>query len=230
MGHTPRCANAKGPRSSCQCACGGHYHGDVGSLTGTTSRRPRRRRAVRASRSRDDHAIAESLLTLGTREAIDILNRDNAATTDDLAGAVGEAVERALDEHGDSGHRWRRRRKRPTHWLCDFLEEIVIALVELDPATAAGNAVKAACRQADPDRTTTTVATAAATKPSEIAVTSLNIASPFSHALLTFRIAAMAACPDPDEHPSLDRTCAHPIAGELTTDGIEWSWTRSDDP
>lgn len=230
MGHTSRCTNAKGPKSACQCACGGRYHGGVGNLIGTTSRHTRRRRTVEASRSRDDHAIAESLLTLGTREAIDILNRDNAATTDDLAGAVGEAVERALDEQGDSGRRWRRRRKRPTHWLCDFLEEMVIALAELDPATAAGNAVKAACRQADMDRTTTTVATAAATKLSQIAVTSLNIASPLGHALLTFRIAAMAACPDPDEHPSLDRTCANPIAGELTTDGVKWSWTKFDDP
>lgn len=163
----------------------------------------------------------DGLLTLSTREAIDILNGDDAAMTDDLADAVGAAVERSLDQQGVRGRRWRRRRKQSGHWLCGFLEEIVEALATLTPATVAGNAVKAGCRQAGLGRTTTTVAVAAAEKLTQIVVASLHFATPLAHTLFMFRIAAMGTCPNPDEHPSLDQTCANPLAGELTADSVK---------
>lgn len=161
------------------------------------------------------------MVTLATRQAINLLNRDHAALTDDLAGAVGRAVKEALDAQGRQGQRWLQRRQRTTHWLCRLIEEIVEALVELNPTALGSNAVKAGCQRAALSPMATIAVTAAADKLTQIVTTSLNFATGHEQALFLLRLAAMATCPNPDQHPSLERTCANPVISGIATDAAK---------
>lgn len=63
--------------------------------------------------------------------------------------------------------------------------------------------------------------TAAADKLAQIVTTSLNFATGHEQALFLLRLAAMATCPNPDQHPSLERTCANPVISGIATDAAK---------
>lgn len=202
------CAAAPSPPSECDCSCNGAGHGKgVGWI-------PLPLFALSASFS-----VTEETARLASREAIDVLNRDHVALTTDLADAVGHAVEDAVSA-GQWGRAWlrRQRKKRRGHWLCYFLEDVANALAKLAPVTLTTEIVKRACRRAKMGRFATVAATAAAEKVTQILTTTVLFASQVDQAIFLLRVAAVAVCPDLDDHPSLERTWASKLAGKLADD------------
>ena len=97
----------------------------------------------------------------------------------------------------------------------------MIALRDLTLAAMTTRAVNTACRSVGLGRVGSAVVTAATSKAMQVAATSLPFPNPAARILFLLRVAALAVCPDPDDHPSLEVNCANPVDGEVTTEAFE---------
>lgn len=209
------CAWANSPRVECVCRCDGDGHGNghrwitrslfslsVGFSTGVAATR------------------------LTTHAAIAILNQNDSALVHDLSEGLGHTVEEAVAA-GPFGHSWLRRRRRASeHWLCTFLEELANSLEKLGPAELVTALVKRACDDAKMGPIGTIAAVAAVEKVTQILSVTAQFASPLDQAVFLLRVTAVAACPDLDNHDSLERTWASKIAGELASEEMRVQLSR----
>jgi hypothetical protein len=105
------------------------------------------------------------------------------------------------------------------HVICSILKDMVVALGAVNNASSVTASAVVDLVWPEPrsaaDEAKSEVARELVTRLVAIALDELGAPRHLDAVVTTLRIAALATCPDPSVHYSLERTCAQPLATEL---------------
>lgn len=205
MAHTSSCSASVNDR--CACSCGGWLHGGFGG-----GQRPVHM-VVRVLPPPQESGDTDNPFVVWTAsDLLDLISRDKGALVDDVAAETGHAAQAVLDHLAGESQRKPRFRG---HWLCRLLEEVVELLDRLSLTGIAEDVVRDVCRHAAVGAIASSVVVAVTRRLVQFVATPLDAATGRLQALYLLRLAALAVCPDPPRHKSLDRTCANPLAADF---------------
>lgn len=222
--HRRDCEESPRDKSTCTCECDGEFHGIAAPSQADTSPPPDPPPPPAPPASDDDGDDVGPQHREGAVVAWLVLNWDTPSgmLSQAAATAIADEVDKAVVDSGDS---WRiRSRVRRRHGLCSLL---VLAVDGLAPLAEADSLVGDAVADLVVPDTHGFADTVMSEVVSHVVAELVSSAlggqlARAQDVLRALRMLAVAACPAPRRHVELWRSCAAPLAEEMTHTAVRW--------
>lgn len=222
MAHNTRCEKSTTDPRKCRCSCKGishggaarYSHGSPFSASGAEndpSLSTRNGQPPRYPSSREMTVTVQRALA----EIIDWL-AENPTTAEQVAAISDLVAEQAVDALKKHGQAISRQKLKDNHFLCSLLAALAEAIDRFKQALdRVPDAVISMINGKSDQLSLNAVAVRIAVRSSWRLIMQLPIFSQIDNLLRVVRIAAVLACPEPDKHGQVLRSCLYPLSGDV---------------